>query len=481
MNCHSCDVTALGCSGCDANHTGLTTHGYLSLGFGSPILSSKTVLHEFILHLSAGLLAEDSPLRAKIDESLAKGTLSRFSRCVLSAAIQKLAGEVLKESAPNALPRLDNILLEDEEAKARARKEAEAAARARARDIAKETAEATARQVATEVARLLAPPEAAKAAVNPAREKATEVATAVAKSIAREAAEPPATETATRVATKIATNIARHKMEELETKQRLDDFVRHQLSSFKHIPQEKFRESIDKASKNAPAVTRKFNIPQQLAIKVPQLALYDFILICDNSGSMTQEHSRIPTLRATVCGTFRILADLGSDRPFSIIPYTGDSYKSLGSEADVKQALDSIHYGGGGNASMPLQQTILPLLEDQAKRNQLNPTVVVVITDGDVGDVSKFGTRISLFRSVLRNNDYEGPAVLFLICRVGSDGDAAEKLKNLKKHKDIRDVILYSEDQLDSKLTEMQNNIDAYTGYVMGKLLDAMQLHLIQI
>lgn len=138
--CHHCDMTALGCSGCGSAHTGLTTHHGQFLGLASRILSGKVVLNELSQHLSAALLDEESPHKVNIDESLRNGTLCRFSRCLLSAAIQEYALKVSQE----ALPAIERMLIEDEEAKARARQAAEEAAIERARLVALKAAEETA-------------------------------------------------------------------------------------------------------------------------------------------------------------------------------------------------------------------------------------------------------------------------------------------------------------------------------------------------
>ncbi|KAH0566236.1 hypothetical protein GP486_000357 [Trichoglossum hirsutum] len=508
MSCHSCDITALGCSGCDANHFGLTTHGPLHLGLGTPVVSSKTVLNEFALHLSAALLAENSPYKVKIEESLAKGTLSRFSRCLLSAAIQAFAMETSQELGPEILLTLEKKLLEDEAAKAKARKAAEDAARERAGIVAKEAADAMAKMIATTIAQQLAPKAAREAAIEPA------------KQAAKEAAIEPARHTATQVARDIATAEVKTAVQAIQAKQDLDNFTKRNLAGFTNISQDEVREAIAKASANAPAVTDKFKIPQESASQVPRLALYDFLFLCgveDDSSSMTTEATRIPTLEASIRGLFRIRTDLGSKRRFSIIPFEGTVHENLNTGSDLDRALKSLKYNTGASALGPLEKRILGRLGQDAGKKTLYPTVVVVITDGDVssnqsssfisspvspitflglpriiawpkhsanslnqvGNVSSFGQAIASFKNLLNKNNYLGPAALFLICRVGGDNTAAASLMGLKHNKAIKDMVLYSEDQLDSKLSQMQGNIDEYAGWVVGELLKAMELQVL--
>jgi hypothetical protein len=108
-------------------------------------------LHEFTLHLSAALLADDSPYKIKIDESLAKGTLGKYCRCRLSPAIQIVAAELSQNLGLQILQNVEKTLEDDEAARENARKAAEEAERAKARAAAQETAKTTAEEVVTEV------------------------------------------------------------------------------------------------------------------------------------------------------------------------------------------------------------------------------------------------------------------------------------------------------------------------------------------
>jgi hypothetical protein len=95
---------------------------------------------------------------------------------------------------------------------------------------------------------------------------------------------------------------------------------------------------------------------------------------------------RIATQEATVRGLFNILKALGSERLFSVLPFDFEDkhYKDLKTPHAVDGALNAISYRTGLNALKPLQRLIRGHLEKQAKDQSLAPTVVVVITDGDV-------------------------------------------------------------------------------------------------
>jgi hypothetical protein len=69
-------------------------------------------------------------------------------------------------------------------------------------------------------------------------------------------------------------------------------------------------------------------------------------------------------------------------------------------------------------------------------------------------------------KQTLNQNGYYGPASLFLICRVGSSRSATESLAQLEENKDIKHMVFWSKDQLDTKLIDMQQDVDKYAGWV---------------
>lgn len=83
-----------------------------------------------------------------------------------------------------------------------------------------------------------------------------------------------------------------------------------------------------------------------------------------------------------------------------------------------------------------------------------------------IGGIDKFSNTIAEFKRDLNQYGYSGPAVVFLICRVGSDDQAAQSLLQLKQNEAIRDIVLYSEDKLDLKLQEAGNDVNKYAGWV---------------
>ena len=105
---------------------------------------------------------------------------------------------------------------------------------------------------------------------------------------------------------------------------------------------------------------------------------------------MTGERSRIETLEASVRGVFKIATSLSSDTDVSLVPFEGRAAEGLRSETDMEAALRRIKYDTGANVPRPLQKRILDPLLEAARAKKLRPTIVSVITDGDVSHLVLF-------------------------------------------------------------------------------------------
>lgn len=279
MACHSCDLTALGCSGCDSHHTSSFHYG---CGYGSPLLSSKTFLQEFTQHLTAGLFAEDNPSKAKIDASVAKGTLGKYGRCRLSGAVQIVGAELSQKLGLEILQKVEKVLEDDEAARKKAREQAEEEARQRAKLIAQETA----KEVAKLVAEKLAPEVARKTATETATRITPDVARKAAIETALEASKKPAIDTATKIATEIANKKVQDALDSLQVSQDLQDFRKTNLIGFDNVLLEELDKGVQEASKRAPEAIQRFRISRNLLSQVPRFALYNFLVMCGTYKSL---------------------------------------------------------------------------------------------------------------------------------------------------------------------------------------------------
>ena len=186
-------------------------------------------------------------------------------------------------------------------------------------------------------------------------------------------------------------------------KKDLSNFAAKDLSGFHSLDPATATEIAATAAEKAPQIAETFQIPKAIVPKIAKLAYYDHKILCgmfdvpsdchddqliefllDDSGSMTTEPSRIETLKASVRGIFKIAKSLSSNTDLSLVPFEGSTADGLRSETDMEAALKRIKFNTGATVPEPLQKRILNPLLKAAKAKQLQPTIVSVITDGDV-------------------------------------------------------------------------------------------------
>lgn len=116
---------------------------------------------------------------------------------------------------------------------------------------------------------------------------------------------------------------------------------------------------------------------------------------------MRSEPSRIETLQASVRGIFKIATTLSSDTYVSLVPFEGHAAPGLKTEQEMEEALSRIRYSTGGTVPKPLKNRILSPLLQAAQQKQLRPTIVAVITDGDVSRFSVPSIFVKVIKSLL--------------------------------------------------------------------------------
>jgi hypothetical protein len=264
---------------------------------------------------------------------------------------------------------------------------------------------------------------------------------------------------------------------EVETKKQLNEFAIKNLASFPQFSEDKIREIISQAATNIQDIAAKSNIPVQEIPKAAQLAFYDFTILYDDSGSMTSEESRIPTTQKTIKGLYKAAKTLNPDNKFSVCSFEGSDFNNVATESELTDIISAMTFNTGANVARPLGVKILDPLSKAAVEKKLNPTVVVIITDGDLGSsVPEFSAQVAKFKSQLDSANNTGPAVLFCLCRVGNDQSAAQSLKELNTAPDVKDLIFYDDESIDNKLQSVDGDIDAYVGVIISDLIKAMDL-----
>jgi hypothetical protein len=99
---------------------------------------------------------------------------------------------------------------------------------------------------------------------------------------------------------------------------------------------------------------------------------------------MTTESSRIPTTKETIKGLYKAAKTLNPDNKFSIRSFEGSDFDNVTTESDLTNIVTAMTFETGANVAIPLKNKILGPLATAAMEKKLNPTIVVIITDGDV-------------------------------------------------------------------------------------------------
>lgn len=99
---------------------------------------------------------------------------------------------------------------------------------------------------------------------------------------------------------------------------------------------------------------------------------------------MTTEESRIPTTQETIKGLYKAAKTLNPTNKFSVRSFEGSEYDNVATESDLTDIISAMTFETGANVAGPLKKKILDPLATAAMEKKLNPTIVVIITDGDV-------------------------------------------------------------------------------------------------
>ncbi|KAH8821851.1 hypothetical protein F5884DRAFT_104391 [Xylogone sp. PMI_703] len=233
-------------------------------------------------------------------------------------------------------------------------------------------------------------------------------------------------------------------------------FIRKNLASFYKEDDPFVEELVQRAAAQAKEFTVEYDLEPTVTPKLIIMALYDFVVLCDDSGSM-RKGNRIKA-QADTC--FRVaqiatfLQPQGISLRFLNSKYDGD-FNLLVDENDIKSKMGKVEYGGPTKLGTILETKIVePLVIGKAKTGNLKkPLIIAIITDGcpNNEDVNSFQETVQNCKDKLSKLQREPAGAIFLISRVGNDPLAETFLKNLQKNKDLDEMVYCCLDQLDNE------------------------------
>ncbi len=182
-----------------------------------------------------------------------------------------------------------------------------------------------------------------------------------------------------------------------------------------------------------------------LAVDFVALALYDIVILGDDSGSMTffADEERVDDLRSIVKSIAAVAQKFDDD---GIELRWFNSSKELNNITDgatVDAFFAENKFGGTTPMGKKLQERVLePMVLKKIKKNKLEkPVLVFVITDGDPDSRSDVVDAIRGAKTAATKSKYGEFAVAFAFAQVGKDAKAQKWLGEIDVHPDVGNSI----------------------------------------
>ncbi|KAI8808122.1 hypothetical protein BJ742DRAFT_772442 [Cladochytrium replicatum] len=187
-------------------------------------------------------------------------------------------------------------------------------------------------------------------------------------------------------------------------------------------------------------LSRRWNMPLELALDLACLSLYDIVIYADDSGSMIFEEggSRIDDLKfiATKVAEVATLFDQdGISMRFMKDTRHGDNLRTP-DECDA--LISSLRFAGMTPLGTALEQRVLrPFVLDRIASSSLKkPVLIIIITDGEpVGEPrDKLVRVLTSTKETLSRSRYGAGAIGIQIAQVGKDQRAQRFLSEIDNH-----------------------------------------------
>ncbi|PYI01687.1 hypothetical protein BO78DRAFT_378632 [Aspergillus sclerotiicarbonarius CBS 121057] len=234
-------------------------------------------------------------------------------------------------------------------------------------------------------------------------------------------------------------------------------FIENNLRSYYQPGDPYVEELVKNAATRAKDLTQKYELEPEVTPKLAIMALYDFVILCDDSSSMRKDKRiRIQALEDTC----QRVAEIGSSiQPQGVylrfLNNSQDQHYNNLSDGEIQARMKDIKYKGSTRLGNVLETKIVkPLIIDKVESGQLEkPVITVIITDGDPqGEApTRLEEAILNCKKRLSELSKEPEGAIFLISRVGNDPNAEMFLSSLMNNKDLHETLYCCPDQLDER------------------------------
>ncbi|OJJ77942.1 hypothetical protein ASPBRDRAFT_71223 [Aspergillus brasiliensis CBS 101740] len=237
-----------------------------------------------------------------------------------------------------------------------------------------------------------------------------------------------------------------------------------------------------------PKICQTYNVAPGCEKAMVELALFDMVIVCDNSNSMYRYSDAMRRTLRHLVTIASLLLPKGITIQFLNTNKDGKYlYENITDGYQVDNIFQNARFLGirrvwntPGLGDVLDQDIIHPMILRKAKARVLKrPVISIMLTDADIPSAQGRETLKSSIRSCKKAKDlekYGDKATLFLLSRVGNSRRGKEFVSELEKDSSINDVLHCSTGSLDQWLTDCQTigNEDTYTGHLIDLFLTAL-------
>ncbi|KAF3907799.1 hypothetical protein ABW21_db0205553 [Orbilia brochopaga] len=246
-----------------------------------------------------------------------------------------------------------------------------------------------------------------------------------------------------------------------------EDFILKNFQGLVDPKGEDVRRTMKEAAQKARAILKKYGLHPKDMKQLTKLALYDFVILCDDSSSMKFNHeneNRINSLKITL-GTVAEIATLIEPSGISIrfLNYRKDQdWNKLKKTSEINTRLKRVPWAGATKLGQVLDKKVVqPLVINKIKEGTFKkPLVVIIITDGkpEKEPAGTFNRTIMNCKNSKEVQSFGEAAVVFILSRVGSSAGAERFLADLKESEEqgLKDWVYCSKERLDDDAAFMK-------------------------
>lgn len=187
-------------------------------------------------------------------------------------------------------------------------------------------------------------------------------------------------------------------------------------------------------------LANEFKINKEVAIDLYQLALYDVVILADDSGSMAMHDGRIEELNVVAEKIASVASRFDVDG-MTLCFLNDPRVHLVKNSADVSNIIKATRFSGRTPIGYTLRNKIVdPMVVTRCNMGQLNkPVLVIIVTDGEPDSKEEV---YNVLRDAKQFNQNVGMnCVEFEFAQIGNDKTAQKFLYDLDTHPFVGDIV----------------------------------------